>query len=163
MAKRNYLIEGVSGTGKSAVCKEFRKRGHQAIDGDKELAYQGNPETGVKTDGFTHENHIWDINKLTRIIEDKRIERTFFCGGSRNYPKFINLFDGVFVLDVDVATLRNRLDKRGIGEWGNKKSERDLILKLHKTKADIPRVGILIDATQPLEQVVDKIISHTES
>ena len=41
MGIRNYLIEGVSGTGKTSVCKELQRRGYYAIDGDTELAYQG--------------------------------------------------------------------------------------------------------------------------
>jgi hypothetical protein len=64
MGKRNYLIEGVSGTGKSSVFKELRVRGYSAIDGDNEFAYQGDPRTGKRTEGFFHENHIWDIDKV---------------------------------------------------------------------------------------------------
>jgi broad-specificity NMP kinase len=41
MAKKNYLVEGVSGTGKSSVCDELQRRGYKAINGDRELAYQG--------------------------------------------------------------------------------------------------------------------------
>jgi hypothetical protein len=46
MGMRNYLIEGVSGTGKTSVCNELQRRGYHAINGDRELAYQGDPETG---------------------------------------------------------------------------------------------------------------------
>jgi broad-specificity NMP kinase len=46
MGMRNYLIEGVSGTGKTSVCKELQRRGYYAINGDTELAYQGDPGTG---------------------------------------------------------------------------------------------------------------------
>jgi broad-specificity NMP kinase len=46
MGIRNYLIEGVSGTGKTSVCHELRRRGYHAINGDRELAYQGDPKTG---------------------------------------------------------------------------------------------------------------------
>jgi hypothetical protein len=46
MGMRNYLIEGVSGTGKTSLCKELQRRGYYAINGDTELAYQGDPETG---------------------------------------------------------------------------------------------------------------------
>ena len=35
MGKRNYLIEGVSGTGKTSVCQELRRRGYVAINGDR--------------------------------------------------------------------------------------------------------------------------------
>ena len=46
MGRRNYLIEGVSGAGKTAVATELQRRGYQAIHGDRELAYRGDPETG---------------------------------------------------------------------------------------------------------------------
>ena len=32
MAKRNYLVERVSGTGKSSVCDELRRRGYKVIN-----------------------------------------------------------------------------------------------------------------------------------
>src|SRR5262245_17758682 len=56
MGRRNYLISGVSGAGKTAVCTELQRRGYQAIHGDSELAYQGDPDTGQPTDGLKHEH-----------------------------------------------------------------------------------------------------------
>lgn len=160
MGKKNYLVEGVSGTGKSAVWEELCRRGYCAINGDRELAYQGDPVTGEKVEGFCHEHHIWDVEKVRGLASNQDHEFTFFCGGSRNFKQFIDLFDGVFVLDVDVDTLNERLDKRPLDEFGKKQSERDLVLKLHATKEDIPGDGIVLDATQPLQAVVDKIIAH---
>ena len=87
-------------------------------------------------------------------------EVTFFCGGSRNFKQFIDVFDAVFILDVDAATLNERLDNRPDDDWGKRKSERDLILRLHATKEDTPSSGIVLDATQPLVSVVDEILSH---
>lgn len=95
MGRKNYLIEGVSGTGKSSVRKELQKRGYDTVDGDSELAYQGDPETNKPTNGFTHQNHIWNIDKVKERINDQGVPVTFFCGGSRNFSKFIHLFDGV--------------------------------------------------------------------
>jgi broad-specificity NMP kinase len=40
MGIRSYLIEGVSGTGKTSVCKKLQRRGSHAINGDTELAKQ---------------------------------------------------------------------------------------------------------------------------
>jgi len=67
MAKRNYLIEGGSGTGKSAVWEELRKRGYKAINGDRELAYQGNPQTGKRLEGHDFWHHIWDVDKVRKM------------------------------------------------------------------------------------------------
>lgn len=160
MGIKNYLIEGVSGTGKTSVCDELERRGDQAIHGDRELAYQGDPETGLPTEGLLHEHHIWDIDKVKALVTNKDNELTFFCGGSRNFSKFIDLFDGVFVLDVDSNTLSQRLMLRPEDEWGSKPAERELALRLLQTKEDIPKNGIIINSTKPLAEVVDEIIRH---
>lgn len=177
MGKRNYLIEGVSGTGKTSVCLELGRRGYVAIHGDRELRYQGDPTTGEKTEDIDHRpptslspeilhaQNIWDVEKVRRLAALQDNEATFFCGGSRNLEQFIDLFDEIFILDVDVATLNERLDNRpdDLGNWGKSKRERDLILRLHATKEDIPSSGIVIDATQPLVSVVDEILSHVRA
>ena len=163
MGVRNYLIEGVSGTGKTSVCGELQRRGYHAVHGDRELAYQGDPESGEPTDGFRHENHIWHIDNVRSLVANEDAALTFFCGGSRNFSKFIGLFDGVFVLEVDLETLHSRLDQRPDDEWGAKQDERDLIVHLHQTKADTPKHAIVIDATQPLSRVVDEIIRQTKT
>lgn len=155
---RNYLVEGVSGTGKTSVCRELVRRGYAAVNGDTDLAYQGDPETGEATDTAQHENHIWDVGRVRELVADHHDPVTFFCGGSRNFRKFIDLFDGVFVLDVDIDTLQQRLDRRPPDEWGGQPAQRDLILRLHATREDIPSTGVVVDATRPLGDVVDEIV-----
>src|SRR5919106_5924717 len=108
MGIRNYLIEGLSGTGKTSVCDELQRRGYHAIHGDRELAYRGDPETGEPTEGFAHEHHIWHVDKVKALVANQDEEVTFFCGGPRNFAKFIDLFDGVFILEIDVDTLHPR-------------------------------------------------------
>lgn len=46
MAYQNFLIEGVSCSGKTTVCEELEKEGFHAIHGGLVLAYQGDPVTG---------------------------------------------------------------------------------------------------------------------
>jgi gluconate kinase len=163
MGMRNYLIEGVSGTGKTSVCKELQRRGYYAINGDTELAYQGDPETGKPTNSSTHEHHIWHVDKVKVLVANQDEAVAFFCGGSRNFSQFIDLFDGVFILEVDLDTLKRRLDERTGNEWGGKPTERELIARLHQTKEDIPKNGILIDATAPIAHVVDEIVRQSEA
>ncbi len=175
MGERNYLIEGVSGTGKTSVCRELQRRGYHAIIGDRELAYQGDPVTGLPMNGvalcddedrvrFISERHIWDVDKVKALVAEQNEAITFFCGGSRNFSVFVNLFDGVFVLDIDADTLNRRLDERSEDEWGGRgrRKVRELIVRLHQTKEDIPKDGIVIDATRPLVCVVDEIIRQTK-
>jgi hypothetical protein len=160
MGIRNYLVEGVSCTGKTTVCGELQRRGYDAVHGDRELAYQGDPDTGAPTAGFAHAHHIWDVGKVRALVASQDEPVTFFCGGSRNFAHFIDLFDGVFVLDVDPATLQRRLAARPADEWAGPVPEQAFVLRLHQTREDLPQQGIVIDATAPIERVVDEILRH---
>jgi broad-specificity NMP kinase len=174
MGKKNYLVEGVSGAGKTAVCIELQRRGYQAIHGDRELAYRGDPETGLPTPPETDtptaiwmsEHQIWDVEKVQALIADQEEAVTFFCGGSRNFAKFIDLFDDVIVLEVDLDTMNRRIDERVAldpTDFGGKVEERELAVRLHQTKEDIPKNGIIIDATVPLARVVDEILRLSDA
>jgi adenylate kinase family enzyme len=174
MGMRNYLIEGVSGAGKTAVCTELQRRGYQAIHGDRELVYRGDPETGIPTDPETgtptatwmSQHQIWDVERVKALVANQDEAVTFFCGGSRNFSKFIELFDGVFVLEVDLDTSLRRIDERVAldpTDFGGKPEERELAVRLHHTKEDIPNNGIIIDATAPLARVVDEILRQSDA
>ncbi|HEY2621533.1 MAG TPA: hypothetical protein VGI78_29645 [Acetobacteraceae bacterium] len=174
MGQRNYLIEGVSGAGKTAVCTELQRRGYQAVHGDRELVYRGDPETGLPTAPETDtptaawmsEHHIWDVEKVQALVANQEEALTFFCGGSRNVAKFIDLFDGVLVLEVDLDTMKRRIDERVAldpSDFGGTPEERELAVRLHQTKEAIPKNGIIIDATRPLEHVVDEILARTRA
>ena len=164
MGRRNYLVEGLSGTGKTSVCDELQRRGHHAVHGDRELAYQGDPVTGEPVQGGGHENHLWDVTAVRALVADQDRPATFFCGGSRNSTQFLDLFDAVFVLEVDLATLHRRLDERPDEEWGGgRPTDRGLIVGWHQTGADVPQDGIVVDAAAPVEKVVDEILRHCEA
>jgi adenylate kinase family enzyme len=176
MGVRNYLIDGGSGTGKTTVAEELQRRGYHVLHGDRELAYRGYPETGEPLNEFDNEkalsnlefrqkHWIWDIDKVKSAIADSSKSITIFCGGSRNFSKFIDLMDGVFVLEVeDVDTIMRRIDKRVLEhptQWGGKPEEKDFIKSLHQTKEDIAS-GQVINASAPIEQVVDEVLSYID-
>src|SRR5258706_5164682 len=116
------------------------------------------PETGRPTVIWMSEHWIWDVDKVKAYIANQDQAVTFFCGGSRNYSRFIDLLDGVFVLDVDVDTMNRRIDERVAldpTDFGGKPDERELIARLFVTKEDIPKAAVSIDATAPIARVVD--------
>jgi broad-specificity NMP kinase len=171
MGVRNYLIEGVSGAGKTSVATELQRRGYHVVHGDRELAYQGDPQTGeplceavLQANGrdvdFRHRHHVWNVDRVRSIVADKSRPVSFFCGGARNSGQFIGLFDAVFVLDVDLDTLERRLAGRGEDEFGGNAAERAVVFRVHATKEDIPANATTIDATAPLVLVVDDILSR---
>ena len=171
MGIKNYLIEGVSGTGKTTVAEELQRRGYHVIHGDRALGYRGDPRTGEPLAGpapenvtdsaaWVHAHWIWNVDKVQSLVADRSCASTFFCGGARNLHRFIDLFDAVFVLDVDLDTLNRRLAGRPEDEFGGKPDERALIRRLHATKEDVPKGGVVIDATAPVERVVDEILKR---
>ena len=104
------------------------------------------------------------MDTVKALVADRDEAATFFCGGSRNFSKFVDLFDGVFVLEVDLATLNRRLDERPDDEWGGgEPTERELIVRWHQTKEDVPENGVVIDATAPIEHVVDAILRRCQA
>ena len=160
MGVRNVLVEGVSCSGKTSVATELERRGHHVVHGDRVLAYRGDPETGEPTDVGGHEHHLWGVARVRELAADDSAPVTFFCGGSRNHAAFIDVFDEVFVLDIDAETLERRLDERPDDEFGSAPEERALVRRLHRTQEDVPD-GVRIDATRPLTQVVDDLLSRT--
>ena len=67
MGVKNYLIDGVSCSGKTTVCTELEQRGYQSVDGDRELAYWGDIRTGKPVDGSKDEHRAWDVEKDRKL------------------------------------------------------------------------------------------------
>jgi broad-specificity NMP kinase len=166
MGLKNYLIDGVSCAGKTTVCNELQRHGYQVIHGDDELAYWGDLKTGEPVDGSADENRtwMWDVDKVRGLAADQNHAGTFFCGGSRNLDRFVGLFDEVFVLEIDLDTLNQRLAARPETEWGGTAQEGEAFARYqHETKEGLPRNAIKIDATAPLANVVEEILRHVQA
>ena len=170
MGIKNYLIEGVCGTGKTTVAEELQRRGYHVLHGDRELAYWGDRKTGEPVDEPAHESEadrvawqqehwLWNIDKVKSVIADHSNAISFFCGGSRNFFCLIDLLDRIFVLDVEPDILKQRLASRPENEFGGRPVERDLIYDCTQRK-NIPKGDVVIDATAPLEHVVDAILKN---
>lgn len=170
MGVRNFLVDGVSGAGKTAVANELHRRGFHAIHGDRELAYKGDPDTvmpvappaGGPTANWLFEHHVWDLEKVRAYIARQDVPVTFFCGSSRNRSKFIDLLDGVFILEVDRETMERRIDERVARDptdFGGTLDERGVIARMFETREVFPTTATIIHADGPITQVVDAILS----
>ena len=157
----NYLIEGISGTGKTAVCQELQKRGCKAIEADEAFGFYGDPKTGLPTKHKSQLNWIWDKNKVAEAL-DTKTDIIFMCGGAMNQNEFIHYFTKVFTLRVDDNTLKSRLLNRTNNDFG--KHPDDLARQLEWNKGVIAyakqRGTVLIDATKPVADIVDEILSY---
>jgi gluconate kinase len=157
LAKRNYLVEGLSGTGKSAVYEELIRRGHKAITTDRAWSYSADPDTGRPGGPTSHETWMWDQQKAVSELESPEPEVLFVCGSSRNRDRFLAYFTKIFNLRIDDDTMRRRLEARTDDDWPLGEEGVELMLELNRSDEG-PAGAIDVDATQPLNQVVDELL-----
>jgi len=165
-------ITGISGSGKSTVCEELKRRGYEAYDADGE-GFNGwcNKETGKAAEGYGkdkvdakewYKKNSWNTSraKVERLSESARNKLVFLCGVSANEETVWDLFTKVICLNVDEATLRNRIKTRATNEFGKEPYEFQIILEWHKTYLDdcIKKGVLVVNADRPLNMVVDKIL-----
>src|SRR5580765_4668944 len=154
MARRNYLVEGLSGAGKSSVYEELIRRGYTAISTDRAWKVHADPDTGLSVRPI---HAMWDQQKALSELENPEPEVLFVCGSSRNRDRFLRYFVKVFNLRIDDDTLRRRLQERTNNDFGKSPEELELTLRLNRCD-EKPPGAIDVDATQPLDQVVDEVL-----
>jgi hypothetical protein len=157
VANRNYLVEGLSGVGKSSVYEELIRRGYNAISTDRVWSYNADPNTGLTGGAIGHDTWIWDHQKAVNELESPEPEVLFVCGSSRNSDNFLAYFIKVFTLRIDDDTMRRRLEDRTADDWGLGPEAIELMIELNRSD-EKPAGAIEIDATQPLNQVVDELL-----
>ncbi len=87
-----------------------------------------------------------------------------FCGGADNQEELAGCFHQVFLLEVDEPTMLARLDaRRDHHDWGHIGDTREYLRRKRPVLQNQLRASgaIPIDATQPLDQVVDAILART--
>jgi gluconate kinase len=157
MAKRNYLVEGLSGTGKSSVYEELVRRGCSAITTDRAWSFSADPNTGLPGGPVRHDTWMWDRRKALSELESPEPDVLFVCGSSRNRDDFLRYFTKVFNLRIDDETMRRRLQDRTDEDWPIGQEGVELMLELNR-RDEGPAGAIDIDATQPLDRVVDELL-----
>jgi dephospho-CoA kinase len=170
-----YFIAGTAGTGKSRVCLELKAKGYEAYDVDVDgfAKWQNlvtgyvHPKSSISAVDRTPEflsTHGWhvprkDVEALHAQAAGKLI---FLCGDIGNESELHEIFDGIFALYVDDETLKHRLATRTDNDWGKQPHELMRSLEKHHKSYDNYRDlgATIIDATKPIEQVVEDILSE---
>ena len=149
-----FYVTGVSGSGKSAVLRELRARGHEAH--------------GVDEHGFgTWVNRVWTLDaekiRALRSRSDQTETAVFLCGTAEGDSFVWDAFNDVFALVVDPETIEQRIGQRP-DRFGKRPQELRRILEWQTTfEADYRRFGaVVIDATKPVEAVVDELLAAAE-
>jgi hypothetical protein len=157
MARRNYLVEGLSGAGKSSVYEELIRRGYKAISTDRAWSFSADPDTGLPGGPIGHDTWMWDQQKAVSELERPEPDVLFVCGSSRNRDTFLPYFTKIFNLRIDDDTMRRRLQERTEDDWSLGQEGVELMLALNRSDEG-PAGAIDVDATQPLNQVVDELL-----
>ena len=163
-----YLISGRSGTGKSTVYKELIRRGFIAYDSDTVPGLASwvdiATERKINKDYPGHDQVDkfkvkWDEETLKELLNQP--DTVFICGSANNAFDFMPLFTKTFVLDLDAAEQRRRINNRTEHDYGKDSGVQDGIIAYQKeTVAHAREFGaIIIDASDTVEHVTNKILS----
>jgi len=164
-----YLISGLPGTGKTTIENELKKLDYEVINTDEQWGYYGNIETEVPVDYPAHptkewfktQGFIWSSKTVRPLLSHPREKPLFVCGGSRNESKFYDLFDKTFVLHVPDKVMRERLKARNDPNSSSELFISRMIEYNQGAYENAAKIGgIVIETTQPLEQVVKQILSN---
>lgn len=175
------FITGAPGSGKTAVTNEIAARGYSIYDTDDPnhtgMAGWHNLASGEYVAGFNElevtedllSTHIW---RLTHgAFEDIRsrasTELIYLCGRLRDAKSVINASRHIVFLAVSGATIEDRLTRRakipGEVEWGREPWQVERSIQVNQEiEIEYRNFGaIIINAAQPLSDVVDDIIATT--
>ena len=165
-------IAGCSGAGKTTIAAVLARRGLAAIDADDDpflartVDAAGNvvEEEPEEPDFAWLSRHswAWDPARLDELIRAAAPATLYVCGGADNQLELAGRFTQVFLLEIDEPTMLARLDaRRDYHDWGRIGDTREhLRRKLPELQDRLRASGAIpIDARQPLDQVVDGILS----
>jgi len=166
-------IAGCSAAGKTTIAAVLARRGLAAIDADddpllaRSVDASGNVvvEEPEEPDFAWLSRHSWAWNpaRLDELIQAAAPATLYVCGGADNGQELADRFTQVFLLEIDEPTMLARIDARQNNDWGRIGDTREyLCRKLPELQDRLRAFGAIpIDARQPLDQVVDAILSHT--
>jgi gluconate kinase len=165
----SYLITGDAGSGKSTVARALARRGYLAHNTDdmpdvtRLEDHHGRPvEWPEGPVDWSKYAWNWQESALRKLLAGTGT--VFVAAIVSNQEKFYSLFEAIFVLVVDPSTLQHRLQSRTEHDYGKHPDELAGILSYHATlERDLlsaPR-SVAIEATRPLNLVVDEIVAQT--
>lgn len=148
---KRVLLTGMSGTGKSSVIEQLRKRGFKAIDMD-EPGWSEHDADG---------NQQWNEARLQEALDAANDDTLFISGCTENQVKFYPQLTDIILLSAPGELLAERLSSRTNNPYGKRPGELEEVLSYLETVEPLLRRGATceIKTTIPLEQVVEEVLA----
>lgn len=167
-------VTGISGSGKSAIAKELKRRDIFAFDIEEieGICCWIDKKTQEKADDYSPtmtwlKDHDWvcNVEKLHKILENNQ-GLLIATGITGNQDEYLHLFDKIFLLQSPDKILAQRMEVRHInpGEnaFGKYGEEREFALKgrIEFEKKMIEKGAVGVDSSKDIAEVASKILSE---
>jgi hypothetical protein len=141
----------MSGTGKSTVLAELRRRGFKVVETDEPEWMEWSNEEG---------GYVWREDRVAELLARERDGPLFVSGTVSNQGRFYPDFDAVVLLSAPLDVLLRRIEHRTTNDFGETPGERERIISdfaafEHRLRATCTHE---LDATQPIESIVAEMI-----
>ena len=157
------FISAISGTGKTTLMHELRKRDEEAYDTDDECIRVSKVTNKVlsyeeaKKDGY---NWIYPKGALLKLKDLSTTKNVFLLGSTDNSEELKDAADEYIWMRIPLDVLVQRLDSR-TKEYGKSERERKLILDLYKSASKtLDPKTFTLDATKPVKTIADVLLAH---
>jgi shikimate kinase len=137
------LVTGMSGTGKSTVLAELRRRGHLTVDTDH--------------GGWVLPDGTWDEDRMAELLA--RHQDLVVSGTVDNQGSFYDRFEHVVLLSAPLPVLLERVTRRTGNPYGRTAEQRAEIAHYLETVEPLLRRGapVELDGRRPPSELADAV------
>lgn len=142
----------MSGTGKSTVLLELRKRGFRTVDTDEGDWTEWRDDAGGG-------GYYWREDRIAELLASDTDAPLVVSGTATNQGRFYPSFDAVVLLSAPVDVLLERIGRRTTNPYGKSPEERELIVAHVAEVEPLLRATCTheLDASRPLVEVVARL------
>ena len=142
------LVTGMSGTGKTTVLDELRRRGHITVDTDY--------------DGWELPDRTWDERRMQQLLDSN--PDVVVSGTVDNQVRFYDRFEHVVLLSVPLDVLIERVRSRTNNPYGKTSEQQAEIERYLDTVEPRLRRGATLEldgqrATSELADVIEQLVT----
>ena len=168
--KKSILITGTAGVGKTSLSNKLNDLGYKSYDLDDIPGLFSMIHRETKLPIYNHNNFdlekvknmtwICDIEKLKSLINEETNNLAFYCGGGSNVYEFMELFDKVILLTINLETNKHRLSTRTNNDFAKIPEVQEYVLnKKENWENEMAKRGsIIVDAHKDLDFIVKEVI-----